>query len=407
MERDRTTRRVAYIAGTFDTKGRELLFLKSCLEDAGVETTTVDLSTSGQSAQANVAPHHVASFHPMGVDAVFTGDRGSAITAMAEAFSHFLMSRDDIGGVVGAGGGGGTALLAKGLRALPVGLPKIIVSTMASGDVAHYVGSSDMTMMHSVTDVSGINRISERVLSNAAHALAGMIAFRRDPPKDIKPAIGLTMFGVTTPCVQATARALESQYDCLVFHATGVGGRSMEALVDSGLLVGALDITTTEVADFLFGGVLPCSPDRFGAFIRRKIPYVGSVGAVDMVNFGPIETVPERYRGRNLYIHNPQVTLMRTTAEENAKIGNWIAERLNLMDGPVRFLLPIAGVSLIDAPGKTFHDPAADGALFEAIEATFQPGPNRKLLKLPCAINDPDFVEALLTAFNEIAGASR
>jgi uncharacterized protein (UPF0261 family) len=178
----------------------------------------------------------------------------------------------------------------------------------------------------------------------------------------------------------------------------------MEALVDSGLLVGALDITTTEVADFLFGGVLPCSRDRFGAFIRRKIPYVGSVGAVDMVNFGAMETVPERYRGRNLYIHNPQVTLMRTTAAENIEIGRWIAERLNLMDGPVRFLLPLAGVSLIDAPGKTFHDPAADAALFEAIETSFQEGPERKLIKLPHAINDAAFVEALVKAFEETAG---
>jgi uncharacterized protein (UPF0261 family) len=403
MERDRTAGRIAYVVGTFDTKGRELLFVKSCLEDASVRTITVDLSTAVQSGPADIASRQVARFHPLGADAVFTGDRGSAITAMADAFARFLLSRDDIGGVIGAGGGGGTALVATGLRALPIGLPKIIVSTMASGDVANYVGSSDMTMMHSVTDVSGINRISERVLSNAAHALAGMIAFRRDAPKDIKPAIGLTMFGVTTPCVQATARALENRFDCLVFHATGVGGRSMEALVDSGLLVGALDITTTEVADFLFGGVLPCSQDRFGAFIRKKIPYVGSVGAVDMVNFGPMETVPQRYRGRNLYIHNPQVTLMRTTTQENAEIGRWVAERLNRMDGPVRFLLPLAGVSLIDVPGKPFYDPAADEALFESIEATFQAGPNRKLIKLPHAINDQAFVDALLNAFDEIA----
>jgi uncharacterized protein (UPF0261 family) len=200
-------------------------------------------------------------------------------------------------------------------------------------------------------------------------------------------------------------RALEDRYDCLVFHATGVGGRSMEALVDSGLLVGALDITTTEVADFLLGGTLACTPDRFGAFIRSKIPYVGSVGAVDMVNFGPMQSVPERYRGRNLYVHNPQVTLMRTTPDENRAIGRWIAERLNLMEGPVRFLLPLAGVSLIDAPDKPFYDPFADAALFESIEATFRPAPDRRLSKIPYAINDPAFVKALLDAFYEIAGA--
>jgi uncharacterized protein (UPF0261 family) len=395
----------AYVAGTFDTKERELLFLKSRLESAAIRTVTVDLSTAGQSAHADISPREIASHHPDGVDAVFTGDRGSAIAAMAVAFERFLLSRHDIGGVIGAGGSGGTALVTLAMRALPVGLPKVMVSTVASGDVAKYVGPSDLTMMHSVTDVSGINRISERVLSNAANALAGMIAFRREPASDVKPAIGLTMFGVTTPCVQAVARALEDRYDCLVFHATGIGGRSMEALVDSGLLLGALDITTTEVADYLFGGVLACTPDRFGAFIRRKIAYVGSVGAVDMVNFGPIETVPERYRHRNLYVHNPQVTLMRTTPEENREIGRWIAERLNLMEGPVRFLLPSKGVSLIDAPGKPFHDPDADAALFESIETTFRPGPNRRLSRLPCAINDQDFVRALVEAFGEIAGA--
>jgi uncharacterized protein (UPF0261 family) len=394
----------AYVVGSFDTKERELLFVKSRLEGAGIETVTVDLSTSGEAGNADISPGQVAAHHPEGAGAVFTGDRGSAVTAMAAAFERFVLTRGDLAGIIGAGGSGGTALATPGMRALPVGMPKIMVSTVASGDIAQYVGSSDLAMMPSVTDVSGINRISERVLSNAAHALAGMIAFRRAPTADLAPAIGLTMFGVTTPCVQAVARALEQRYDCLVFHATGVGGRSMEALVDSGLLVGALDITTTEVADFLFGGMLACTPDRFGAFIRRRIPYAGSVGAVDMINFGAMETVPERYRSRNLYVHNPQVTLMRTTAQENREIGRWIAERLNLMEGPVRFLLPLAGVSLLDAPDKPFHDPAADAALFESIEATFRPGPRRKLLKLPCAINDAAFAEALIGAFDEIAG---
>jgi uncharacterized protein (UPF0261 family) len=395
----------AYVVGTFDTKERELFFLKSRLEAAGIKTVTVDVSTSGQSAKVDVPPREVASHHPDGAQAVFTGDRGAAVAAMAVAFGRFILSRHDVSGVIGAGGSGGTALVTSGMRALPVGVPKVMVSTVASGNVANYVGASDLTMMHSVTDISGINRISERVLSNAANALAGMIYLRREPAKDIKPAIGLTMFGVTTPCVQAVTRALEDRYDCLVFHATGIGGQSMEALVDSQLLAGALDITTTEVADFLFGGVLACSPDRFGAFVRRKIPYVGSVGAVDMVNFGPMDTVPERYRRRNLYVHNPQVTLMRTNPEENRQIGRWIAERLNLMEGPVRFLLPLGGVSLIDAPGKPFYDPAADAALFESINSAFRPGPNRRLSSIPCTINDQAFVQALVGAFDEVRGA--
>jgi uncharacterized protein (UPF0261 family) len=226
------------------------------------------------------------------------------------------------------------------------------------------------------------------------------------PEPDVadKPAVALTMFGVTTPCVQAVTRALEAEYDCLVFHATGTGGRSMEKLVDSRLVQGVIDVTTTEVADLLFGGVLPCSEDRFGAVARTAVPYVGSVGAVDMVNFGALDTVPERYRGRNLYVHNPQVTLMRTTAEENAAIGRWIGTRLDACRGPLRFLLPEGGVSLIDAPGKPFHDPDADAALFAAIEATLRPGPHRRIERLPQAINDPEFAVALVQAFREVSG---
>ena len=323
---------------------------------------------------------------------------------MALAFERWLASRHDIGGIIGAGGSGNTALVAPAMRALPVGVPKVVVSTVASGNVAPYVGPADIAMIHSVTDVQGLNRISRRVLGNAAHALAGMI--RHAVPESAtadRPAVALTMFGVTTPCVQAVTRALEADYDCLVFHATGTGGRSMEKLVDDGLVHGVVDVTTTEVADCLFGGVLPCTEDRFGAIARTGVPYVGSVGAVDMVNFGALDTVPERYRGRNLYVHNPQVTLMRTTAEENAAIGRWIGTRLDACRGPLRFLLPEGGVSLIDAPGKPFHDPQADAALFAAIEATLRPGPNRRLERLPFAINDPEFAAALVQAFREVA----
>ena len=400
----RTAGRAAYVAGTFDTKGRELNFLKTCIEALGLRCVTVDLSTSRAPSPADVGPNEVARHHPKGANAVFTGDRGSAVAAMAEAFPHFIVTRRDLGGILSAGGSGGTALATPGMRALPVGIPKVMVSTVASGDVGRYVGPADICMLHSVTDVQGLNRISDRVLSNAAHALAGMIAYRRDEPRDAKPAIGLTMFGVTTPCVQMVQKALEADYDCLVFHATGTGGRSLEKLVDSGLLTGVLDITTTEVCDLLMGGVFAADEDRFGAVIRTKLPYVGSCGALDMVNFGARDTVPARYQGRTLYQHNPNVTLMRTTAEENARLGAWIAERLNRMEGPVRFLIPEGGVSLLDSEGAAFWDPAADRALFKALGETFRPAPNRKLVKLPQNLNDPAFAEALVANFRDVTG---
>ena len=249
-----------------------------------------------------------------------------------------------IGGVISAGGSGGTTLATAGMRRLTLGIPKIMVSTLASGDVGRYVGASDILMLHSVADVQGLNIITEQILGNAAHALAGMIsglptAEAREARRRLgRPAVGVTMFGVTTPAVQAIAKRLEGEYDCLVFHATGTGGRAMEALGDSGLLAGFIDLTTTEVADMLVGGVFPADADRFGAAIRTGLPFVGSVGAMDMVNFGPRETVPERFRNRRLVVHNPNVTLMRTTRDENRAIGEWMARRINQMDGPVRLL---------------------------------------------------------------------
>jgi uncharacterized protein (UPF0261 family)/ABC-type branched-subunit amino acid transport system ATPase component len=395
----RLTGRVAYIAGTFDTKGRELAFINSCLEKLGLSTVTVDLSTSQKPSPADIGPGEVARFHPKGASAVFTGDRGAAVAAMAVAFERFIATRRDIGGLISAGGSGGTALASPAMRRLPVGVPKVMVSTVASGNVKDYVGSSDICMMYSVTDISGINRISEQVLSNAAHALAGMIAHARKPSVEAKPAIGLTMFGVTTPCVQLVSRALEARFDCLVFHATGTGGQSMEKLADSGLLAGVIDITTTEVCDLLMGGVFSAGEDRFGAIIRSRIPYVVSCGALDMVNFGPMESVPERYRARNLYPHNPQVTLMRTTAEENERMGQWIATRLNRMEGPVRLLIPEGGVSLLDQPGGAFWDPAADAALFKALQANMRATARRRLIRLPYNVNEPAFAEAAVANF--------
>jgi uncharacterized protein (UPF0261 family)/ABC-type branched-subunit amino acid transport system ATPase component len=401
-----TVERAAYVAGTFDTKGRELFFLRNCLEKLGLRTVTVDLATSGKPSPAMIHPREVARHHPKGERAVFTGDRGSAVSEMAVAFEQFVAGRRDLGGLISAGGSGGTALATLAMRALPIGLPKMMVSTVASGDVKPYVGPSDICMMYSVTDVAGINRISERVLANAAHALAGMIAYGRALGGDssAKPAIGLTQFGVTTPCVQAVTKALEERYDCLVFHATGTGGQSMEKLVDSGLLTGVIDVTTTEIADEIVGGVLSAGPGRLDSIIRTRLPYVGSCGALDMVNFWAMDTVPAQFRDRNLYRHNPNVTLMRTTVEECARIGRFIVEKLNRMDGPVRFLIPEGGVSLIDAPGKAFWDPAADRALFDAIATGFRPGSRRKLVRLPHNVNDPAFCEALVAAFDEVVG---
>jgi uncharacterized protein (UPF0261 family)/ABC-type branched-subunit amino acid transport system ATPase component len=396
--------RAAYIAGTFDTKGRELSYLKSCLDKLGLRTVTVDLATSGKPSSAMVHPREVARHHPKGERAVFTGERGSAVTEMALAFESYIAQRRDLGGLISAGGSGGTALATQAMRRLPIGVPKVMVSTVASGDVKPYVGPSDICMMYSVTDVSGINRISAKVLANAAHALAGMIAFHRKENSEVvsKPALGLTMFGLTTACVQAVCRQLEERYDCLVFHATGTGGQAMEKLADSGLLAGVLDITTTEIADEIVGGVLTAGPSRLDAFIKRRIPYVGSCGALDMVNFWAYETVPARFKDRILYRHNSNVTLMRTTPEEAAKIGRFIVDKLNRMEGPVRFLIPEGGTSGLDKPGEPFWDPAADQALFNAISSDFRPSGNRKLLKLQSHINDPAFADALVANFNEI-----
>jgi uncharacterized protein (UPF0261 family)/ABC-type branched-subunit amino acid transport system ATPase component len=400
------TGRNAYVAGTFDTKSRELLFLRHRLLAAGIPVTTVDLSTSRRPSAADVGPNEVARHHPRGAGAVFTDDRGSSVSAMAEAFERFILTRRDVGGLISAGGSGGTALATPAMRALPIGVPKIMVSTVASGDVHRYVGPADICMMHSVTDVQGINRISEQVLGNAAHALAGMLAHgRRERARtDAKPTIGLSMFGVTTPCVQMVQKALEDRYDCLVFHATGTGGQSLEKLVDSGLLSGVIDVTTTEIADLLVGGVFSAGEDRMGAFARRRIPYVGSCGALDMVNFHALETVPDRFRTRKLHVHNANVTLMRTTAAENAEIGRWIAAKLNRMEGRVRFLIPEGGVSMLDAPGQPFQDKEADRALFEAIASGIRQNANRKIIRLPYNINDPAFAAALVENFLQIAG---
>lgn len=400
-----TARSAILVAGTFDTKGEELKYLRDRITERGLRVVTVDLSTSGKPSSADVPPYVVAGHHPTGAGRVFSGERGSAVREMAEAFRHWIGHHGDVAGIISAAGSGGTALVTPAMQVLPVGIPKVMISTVASGDVGEYVGSSDIMMMYPVTDVQGINRISRQVLANGAHAIAGMVAERRrgeSAGANDKPGIGITMFGVTTTAVQNVTRLIDDRYDCLVFHATGTGGRSMEKLADSGLLVGALDLTTTEVCDMMMGGVFPADEDRFGAFIRTEIPWVGSVGALDMVNFGPRDTVPERYRSRTFVEHNPQVTLMRTTAEENHRMGEWIADRINRMQGPVRFLIPEGGVSALDAPGQPFHDPEADRALFDAISGRFRETASRRLLRLPCHINDPAFAQAAVNAFETI-----
>ena len=395
----------AYIVGTLDTKGAELLYIRDLLAADGVQACVVDVGTGkgGRPPDVDVSAAEVAAHHPDGAHAVLSlEDRGQAVAAMGAALARFLPTCADVGGVIGAGGSGNTALVSIGMQALPIGVPRVLVSTVASGNVAPYVGPNDITMMYSVVDVAGLNRISRVVLANAAHALAGMM--RADAPAaEDKPAIGLTMFGVTTPCVDQVRAALEARYDCLVFHATGTGGQSMEKLVDSGLVLGCIDSTTTEVCDHLMGGVFSAGENRLGAFARTGLPYVGSCGALDMVNFGARETVPARYESRTFHIHNPNVTLMRTTADENRAMGEWIGARLNACEGPVRFLIPEKGVSLVDAPGMPFHDPDADAALFEALERTVVQTETRRLIRLPHHINDADFAQALVESWNEIA----
>ncbi|UPJ75415.1 ABC transporter permease [Bradyrhizobium sp. 187] len=401
---------VVLVVGTLDTKGTELRFIRDIIAGTGLRTRLVDVSTSGRQAASDVSAQEIALNHGRGGSAVFGPDRGAAVTAMAEAFASWLRRQSNVAGVISAGGSGAASLVAPGMRMLPVGVPKLIVSSVASGDVGPYVGPTDITMMHSVTDVQGLNSISRAVLANGANALAGMVKARldqharKDRGDSGLPSVGITMFGVTTPAGQKIAADLREDFECLVFHATGVGGRSMEKLVDSGQLAGVIDLTTTEVGDLLMGGVFPAIDDRFGAIIRSRVPYVGSVGALDMVNFGAPETIPERYRGRKFHVHNPQVTLMRTTAEENERMGHWIADRLNRMDGPVRFFLPEGGVSALDARGQPFWDPDADAALFRTLERNVRQTANRQLIRIPKNINDPEFASTIVSAFRTLFG---
>ncbi len=390
---------VVYAVATMDTKSEELSFVARCLQDAGVPVRTVDVGThSAPQISPDVSRERVLGDTPLPV----RDDRGAAVTAMGDALRSWLQEECAAGrvaGVIGIGGSGGTALVTAAMRALPIGLPKLMVSTMASGNIAPYVDCSDITMMYSVVDVAGLNVVSVMILSNAAHAMAGMVS-HTVASQERRPALGMTMFGVTTPCVTMVRKTLETKdYDCLVFHATGSGGRAMEQLVDSGLIGGVLDITTTEVADEVVGGVLSAGPDRLEKLLAKGVPLVLSLGAVDMVNFGGIDSVPEQFRERTLHVHNAQVTLMRTNQEENRRIAGWIADKLNQSVAPWTLLIPEGGLSMLDAPDQAFYDTTANAALFDELEQRIPQTGDRKIIRLPYHINDSLFAQALVEQF--------
>lgn len=381
-----------YVIGTFDTKAEELLYVAGLIEAQGIGALTVDVGTTGDHKDADIPASAVALHHPDGGQAIAeAGDRGKAVIAMSRALGGFIESRTDIAGVIGLGGSGGTSLIAPAMRALPLGLPKLMVSTVASGDVSGYVGVSDMTMMFPVTDIAGLNTVSRRILSNAAHAIAGMAKAGPVGGETSKPALALSMFGVTTTAIQKLRARLDADYDCIVFHANGAGGKALEAIAGSGMVRAIIDITTTETADYLMGGICSAGSERFDVLAKTGIPWIGSCGALDMVNFGPRASVPEKYDGRHFHVHNANVTLMRTTPEENIEMARWLAAKLNASPGPVDLVLPLGGVSALDAPGEAFWDPAANQALFKTLEAEFSQTPTHRLHQLDAHINDDVF----------------
>ncbi len=388
------------LLGTLDTKGPEYAFLRDRVLATGCDVMVVDAGVMSTSPLADVTADEVAV--AAGAErAVLAriGDRGPAMTAMTRGAVEVvrdLHARGRLDGILGVGGSGGSSLISAAMQALPVGVPKLLVSTMASGDTRPYVGTSDIAMLYSVVDIAGINGISERILANAAAAIAGMAraAEAYVPRTDAKPLIGATMFGVTTPCVTAAREVLEARgYEVLVFHATGAGGLAMEALIKAGFITGVLDVTTTELADELVGGVLSAGPDRLEMAGRLGLPQVVSLGALDMVNFGPLDTVPGAFRDRNLYVHNATVTLMRTTEAECAELGRIVARKLSAATGPLAVFIPAGGVSMIDAPGAPFHDPVADAALVRELKAGLRPG--IEVVEMVTHINDPAFARAM------------
>ena len=392
---------IVVLLGTLDTKGIEYEYLRKRVQALGCEVILIDAGIKGSPlTQPDVTREEVAkAAHADVAQLAAAGDRGVAVETMANGATAIVLdlyAEGRLQGILGLGGSGGSSLVTQAMRALPIGVPKLMVSTLASGDTRPYVGAVDVTMMYSVVDIAGINRISERILTNAAAAITGMARAYVDfqPSSDTKPLIGATMFGVTTPSVTEARRYLEERgYEVLVFHATGTGGQSMEALVNGGFLAGVLDITTTELADELVGGVLSAGPHRLEAAGNHGIPQVVSLGALDMVNFGPIDTVPEKFKHRKLYKHNPTVTLMRTTAEECAELGRIIARKLNSARGPVTLFIPLRGISMLATEGNAFYDPVADQALIDNLKAEL--GANVEVRELDMDINDSRFAQAM------------
>lgn len=397
-----------YVIATLDTKFAEARFVADAIRQHGVPAVLVDVGTlEPAGGNADVDRAEVAAFHPDGASAALGHtDRGVAVTAMGDALRGFLVEAVKAGrcsGVIGLGGTGGTSMIAKPMQCLPIGFPKLMVSTVASGDTSGYIGTSDIIMMNSVVDVAGLNRVSRQIYRNAAAAIAGAARVEREPA-DGKTAIGITMFGVTTACVTSVREILDIDgFDILTFHATGAGGRAMEDLVASDFIDGVLDITTTEVADEVVGGIFAAGPRRFEAILARGIPYVMSLGALDMVNFGSLDSIPDRFRNRNLHVHNSSITLMRTTAEENIAFARWIAGKLNAYpDARVSILIPEGGVSGLDQPGGAFHDPVADGALFDELEKSVVQGPGRTITRHPQHINDPAFARIIVDEYRRM-----
>jgi uncharacterized protein (UPF0261 family) len=395
------------LIGTLDTKGTEALFLKQRLAALGFETVVIDVGVLGPPAfTPDVSRDEIAGCTGASVHDLAGGrDRGRAVAAMQAGLAVWVRerhARSPLAGVLAIGGSAGTSIATAGMRELPAGVPKLMVSTVASGNTRPYVGPSDIAMLYSVADFSGLNRLTRRILANAANGLAGMcglpgLAADAQP----RPLLAATMFGVTTPCVNRVRELLERRgFELLIFHATGTGGQAMEQLIRDGVISGVLDITTTELADELVGGVLSAGPHRLEAAGRLGIPQVISTGALDMVNFGALDTVPEKFRARKLCRHNPAVTLMRTTTEENARLGEVLAVKANAAAGPVTIVLPLRGVSAIDAEGEPFHNPAADAALVEAIRHNLDP--KVKLVEMDSHINDPEFAARLTAEFLEV-----
>lgn len=385
------------IVGTFDTKGRELQFIRECIEERGLATLCINTGVFDPVVKPDIGSDQIASAVGENMKAIVARkDRATATDVLsrgAKVLIPQLYAQGKFDGIISIGGSGGTSLATPAMQALPLGVPKVMVSTMASGDTSPYVGTSDIVMMPSVVDVEGLNDVSKVIFSNAANAIAGMVENRKEIENDGKPLLAATMFGVTTPCIKAAKAYLEEQgYEVLVFHATGTGGRCMESLIDQGFIKGVLDLTTTEWCDQVVGGVLNAGPDRLTAAGRNGIPQVVSAGALDMVNFGPMDTVPSKFKDRNLYKHNPTVTLMRTTSEELHQIGHELAVRMNQAKGKTALMLPLKGVSAIDVEGGPFYDPEADQALFNTLRS--EVGDNVEVIEMDTDINDPEFAVA-------------